>query len=168
MAYKQGMSKNKKSKKKSKKKIPPQPNNVNFFNNKKNSVDSVATSINAQYLSPFFSSRDGRPPTILKNHGPGNMQIDMNSAIDLLQYNNMVTVDSMKAKKSSKKMIPLKDRLSKNKRKDSSTRSNKNDSSSAGNRVAEVYQKEKQGYQKLQERVGKCLFLLSDLSSYRD
>lgn len=163
MAYKQGMNK-KKPKKKSKKKIPTQPNNVNFFNNKKNSVDSVATSINAQYLSPFFSSRDGRPSTILKNHVPGNMHIDMNSAIDLLQYNNMVTVDSMKAKKSNKKMIPLKDRLSKNKRKDSSTRSNKNDSSSAGNRIAEVYQKEqKQGYAKLQERSGKCSFLFSVL-----
>jgi hypothetical protein len=159
MAYKQGM--NKKPKKKSKKKIPPQQNNVNFFNNKKNSVDAVANSINVQYLSPFFSSRDGRPSTILKNHGPSHLNINMNSAIDLLQYKNMVTVDSVKAKKASKKVIPLKDRLSKSKRKDTSKRSTKNDSSSAGNRISEAYQKERQGYAKLQERVGKLeLFMI--------
>ena len=109
MAYKQGMKK-KKPKKKIKK--TTNQNNMNMFNNKKNSVDSMTNSINAPYLSPFFSSRDGRPSTILKNQDPGNMHIDMNSAINLLQYNNMVTVDSMKSRKS-KKVISLKDRMSK-------------------------------------------------------
>ncbi|CAI2369547.1 unnamed protein product [Moneuplotes crassus] len=146
MAYKQGMKK-KKSKKKTKKVV--NQNSNNFFTNKKNSVDSVATSINAPYLSPFFSSRDGRPSTIMKNQDPNNMHIDMNSAINLLQYNNMVTVDSMKSKKS-KKVISLKDRVAKNKKKDSNHRnSGKNDSSSVGNRITDKYNQEMNNYNHL-------------------
>lgn len=141
MAYKQGMSK-KKLKKKSKKKIPTQTN-MNLFTNKKNSVDSVGNSINGPYLSPFFSSRDGRPTTILKNHDPSNMHLDINSAINLCQY-NMVTVDSMKSKKA-KKIIPLKDRIPQKqiKRKNTNRTVNKNDSSSAGNRITDTYVKER-------------------------
>ena len=140
MAYKQGM--NKKKSKKKQKKVPNQ-SNVNFFNNKKNSVDSVGNSINGPYLSPFFSSRDGRPSTIMKNHeGAGNMHIDLNSAISLLQY-NMVTVDSMKSKKI-KKVIPLKDRMiQKQPKKKNPNRSIRNDSASAGGRVSDAYIQER-------------------------
>ena len=143
MAYKQGMKKKKKNKK-SKKIIHREKNNL--FNKKKNSVDNVACSINAPYLSPFFSSRDGRPSTILKNHDPGNMHIDMNSAINLLQYNNMVSVDSMKAKNRNK-IISLKDRIPKSKRKGSGGRNRiKKDSSSVENRNSEAYGKDKNSY----------------------
>lgn len=111
---------------------------MNIFNNKKNSVDSVGNSLNGPYLSPFFSSRDGRPTTILKNHDPTQLHFDMNSAINLLQYNNMVTVESMKNKKS-KKILPLKDRITQkqSKRKSGNNTADKNDSSSAGNRKSE-------------------------------
>ena len=96
-----------------KKKITNPTSNMNLFNKKKNSVDSVGNSIGGPYLSPFFSSRDGRPSTILKHHDiPTSMQIDMNSAISLLQHNNMVTVDSSKANKKLNKVVPLKERLS--------------------------------------------------------
>lgn len=148
-AYKPGMTK-KKSKKKSKKKLPSHHNNVNFFNNKKNSVDSVSNSVNIQYQSPFFSSRDGRPSTIMKNYDPTSMPIDTNSALNMLQYNNMVTVESVKSKKSNKKMIPLKERISKNKRKDPASRNfGKNDSSSLGNRASDSNHKEIAGYSNL-------------------
>jgi hypothetical protein len=67
-------------------------------------VDAIGNSINGPYLSPFFSSRDGRPSTILENPegGGNNMHIDLNSAISLLQYNNMTTVDSVKSKNKVK------------------------------------------------------------------
>lgn len=141
MAYKQGMSKSKKQKKKQKK--APTQGNMNFFTNKKNSVDSVGNSINGPYLSPFFSSRDGRPSTIMKNHeGVGNMQIDLNSAASLLQY-NMVTVDSMKSKKI-KKVIPLKERITqKQPKKKNQSRGARNDSTSAGNRISDAYVQER-------------------------
>jgi hypothetical protein len=143
VAYKQTITK-KKQKKKSKKKITTN-SNLNMFNNKKNSVDSVGNSINGPYLSPFFSSRDGRPSTILKNGDSNMMHLDVNNAINLLQYNNMVTVDSIKSKKS-KKIIPLKDKVAgKQSKRRSTTRNNKNDSSSTTNRVSDAYPKDKHG-----------------------
>lgn len=148
VAYKQNMSKTKKSKKKSKKKITNN-SNMNLFNNKKNSVDSVGNSINGPYLSPFFSSRDGRPSTILKNVDPSNMNLEINNAISLLQYNNMVTVDSIKSKKS-KKVIPLKEKISqKQSKRKSVTRNVKNDSSGASNRISDVYVNERLGLKNL-------------------
>lgn len=146
MAYKQSMSK-KKTKKKSKKKLANQ-SNVNYFNHKKNSVDSVGNSINGPYLSPFFSSRDGRPSTSLKSSEP-NMQLDMNSAISLLQYNNMVTVDSIKSKKA-KSIIPLKDRITqKQPKRKSSNRNTKDELSSVGNRVSDAYMKDRASFVQL-------------------
>eukprot|EP00343_Euplotes_focardii_P006292 CAMPEP_0205813802 /NCGR_PEP_ID=MMETSP0205-20121125/18593_1 /ASSEMBLY_ACC=CAM_ASM_000278 /TAXON_ID=36767 /ORGANISM="Euplotes focardii, Strain TN1" /LENGTH=160 /DNA_ID=CAMNT_0053096519 /DNA_START=294 /DNA_END=773 /DNA_ORIENTATION=+ len=86
----------------------------------------------------------------MKNPDPSNMNMDMNSAINLLHYNNMVTVDSQKSKKP-KKGISLKERASKNsKRKESGGRSGaKNDSSSLGNRVSDAYNKDSNSYSQL-------------------
>lgn len=144
--YNQNTNKSKKPKKKQiKAKKVANPPNMNFFNNKKNSVDSVGNSISGPYLSPFFSSRDGRPSTILKHADiPTNMQIDLNSAISLLQNNNMVTVDSVKSKKV-KKVIPLKDRIAQKQasRQKQSNRNTRNEATSDNNRAKEKFTKER-------------------------
>jgi len=152
MAYKQGMTNKKKvTKKKPIKKKITNPPSMNFFNNKKNSVDSVSNSISGPYLSPFFSSRDGRPFTILKHpDGVANLNLDQNSAISLIQNNNnMVTVDSMKANKKVKQVIPLKDRLGqKQSKKKQSDRNARNDSNNSGNRVSDAFVKERSSFSK--------------------